>query len=58
MANAVICPDTDKLLNHSELITLLRYKICWMRSTANEIGPLAQGLKRGVTGTNTIKFIR
>jgi hypothetical protein len=27
MANAIICPD--------ELITLLRYRIRWMRSTAN-----------------------
>jgi hypothetical protein len=58
MSNAVICPDTGKLLKHSELIPLLRYKICWMRSTANEIGRLAQGLKRGLKGTNTIKFIR
>jgi hypothetical protein len=58
MANAVIYPDTGKSLKHSELITLLRYKIRWMRSTANEIGRLAQGLKRGVKGTNTINFIR
>jgi hypothetical protein len=29
-----------------------------MKLTANEIGRLAQGLKRGVKGTNTIKFIR
>jgi hypothetical protein len=57
IANAVICPDTGKSLKHSELITLLRYKIRWMRSTANEIGRLAQGLKRGVKGTNTIRFI-
>jgi hypothetical protein len=58
MANAVICPDTGKSLNHSELITLLSYKMRWMRSTSNEIGRLAQGLKRGEKGTNTIKFIR
>jgi hypothetical protein len=58
MANAVTFPDTGKSLKHSELITLLRYKIRWMRSTANERGRLAQGLKRGVKGTNTIKFIR
>jgi hypothetical protein len=58
MANAVICPDTGKSLNHSELITSLRYKIRWIRSTANEIGRLAQGLKRGIKGTNTIKFIK
>jgi hypothetical protein len=37
MDNAVICPDSDKSLKHQELITVLRYKIKWMRSTANEI---------------------
>jgi hypothetical protein len=58
MGNAVICPHTGKSLRHSELITLLWYKIRWMRSTANEIARLDQGLKRGVKGTNTIKFIR
>jgi hypothetical protein len=30
MANAVICPETGKLLKHQELITKLRYKIKWM----------------------------
>jgi hypothetical protein len=37
MANAVICPDTGKSLKDQELITKLRYKVKWMRSTANEI---------------------
>jgi hypothetical protein len=36
MANAVICPETGKSLKHQELITKLRYKIKWIRSTANE----------------------
>jgi hypothetical protein len=40
MANAVICPETGKSLKHQELITKLRYKIKWMRSTANEINRL------------------
>jgi hypothetical protein len=44
MANAVIYPETGKSLNHQELVAQLRYKIKWMRSTANEI--------------NTIRFIR
>jgi hypothetical protein len=35
MANAVICPETGKSLKHQELITKLRYKIKWMRYTAN-----------------------
>jgi hypothetical protein len=50
MANALICPETGKSLKHQELITKLRYKIKWMRSTANEINRL--------NNTNTIRFIR
>jgi hypothetical protein len=34
MANSVTCPETGKSLKHQELITKLRYKIKWMRSTA------------------------
>jgi hypothetical protein len=50
MANAVICPETGKSLKHQELITQLRYKIKWMRSTANEINRLYN--------TNKIRFKR
>jgi hypothetical protein len=50
MANAVICPETGRSLKHQELITKLRYKIKWMRSTANEINRLYD--------TNTIRLIR
>jgi hypothetical protein len=50
MANAVICSETGKSLKHQELITKLRYKIKWMRSTANETNRLYN--------TNTIRFIR
>jgi predicted RNase H-like nuclease len=50
MANAVICPETGKPLKYKEPITKLRYKIKWMRSTANEINRLYN--------TNTIQFIR
>jgi hypothetical protein len=49
MANEVICPERGKSLKHQELITKLRYKIKWMRSTANEINRLYN--------TNTIGFI-
>jgi hypothetical protein len=45
----VICPETGKSLRHQELITKLKYKIKWMRSTANEINRLYN--------TNTIRFI-
>jgi hypothetical protein len=40
MAYAVICPETGKSLKHQELITRLKYKNNWMRSTANEINRL------------------
>jgi hypothetical protein len=50
MANAVICPDTGKSLKYNELIAKLRYRIKWMRSTANEINRLYN--------TNTIRFIQ
>jgi hypothetical protein len=50
MANAVICPDTGKSLKHNELISKLKYRIKWMRSTANEINRLYN--------TNTIRFIQ
>jgi hypothetical protein len=50
LANAVICPETGKYLKHQELITKLKYKIKWMRSTANEISRLYN--------TNIIRFIR
>jgi hypothetical protein len=50
MANAVICPETGKSLKHQKLITKLKYKLEWMRSTANEINRLYN--------TSTIRFIR
>jgi hypothetical protein len=50
MANAVFSPETGKSLKHQELITKLRYRIKWMRSTANEINRLYN--------KNTIRFIR
>jgi hypothetical protein len=50
MANAVICPETGKSLKHQELITQLRYKIKWMRSTENEINRLYN--------THKTRFIR
>jgi hypothetical protein len=50
VANSVICPETGKSLKHQELITKLRYKIKWMRSTAKEINR--------IYNTNTIRFKR
>jgi hypothetical protein len=48
-----ICvPDLPEVLTlkHQDLITKLRYKIKWMKSTANEINRLFN--------TDTIRFIR
>jgi hypothetical protein len=50
MANAVIFPETGKSLKHQVPITKLKYKIQWMRSTANKIHRLYN--------TNIIRFIR
>jgi hypothetical protein len=50
MANAVICHETGKSLKHHELITKLKHKIKWMRSTANKIDRLYN--------TNTTRFIQ
>jgi hypothetical protein len=50
MVNAAICPETETSLKRQELITKLKYKIKWTRSTANEIHRLYN--------TNTIRFIR
>jgi hypothetical protein len=50
VANTVICPDTGKSLKHNEFITKFKYRIKWMRSTANEIHRLYN--------TNTIRFIQ
>jgi hypothetical protein len=50
MANAVICPDTGKSLKHNKLITKVRYRIKWMRSTANK--------KNRLYNTKTIRFIQ
>jgi hypothetical protein len=58
MANAFILLDIFKYLKQNKLITLLRYKICWMRSTANGSGGLAQGHKCVIKVTKIIKFIR
>ena len=45
-------------LNYHPLLCHPKYKESWAKSTANEFGCLAQGLKDNrVKGTNTIKFI-
>jgi hypothetical protein len=50
MGNVVIFSESGKPPTHQELITILRYEIKWIRSTANEIHRLYK--------TNSIRFIR
>jgi hypothetical protein len=51
--------ETNTYLNYCKLIQHPKYKDSWAKSTANEFGRLAQGLKDGrIKGTDTIKFIR
>ena len=44
-------------MEYGHLIQELFYKDDWLISSANELGCLAQGLKRGINGTNTVFFI-
>ena len=51
--------DTGEYLNYCQLMRSPKHRVIWNKSSANEFGRLAQGLKDGrVKGTNTIKFIR
>jgi hypothetical protein len=50
--------DTGEYLNYRQLMRNPKHRPIWSKSSANEFGRLAQGLKDGrVEGTNTITFI-
>ncbi len=50
--------DTGEYLNYKQLMRNPKHKTIWNKSSANEFGRLAQGIKDSrVTGTNTIFFI-
>jgi hypothetical protein len=50
--------DTGEYLNYRQLMRDPKHRPIWSKSSANEFGRLAQGLKDGrVDGTNTITFI-
>ena len=55
-ASAVIDDETGKSLKFRHLIKLDKYRTIWMKSFANELGRLAQGI-HDIEGTNTIDFI-
>ena len=49
--------DTGDLLEYRALLRHPKFKDAWNESAANEFGWLAQSLKQGIKGTNTITFI-
>ena len=55
-AGAIIDDETGKSLEFRHLINMGKYCDIWMKSFANELGGIAQGI-RDVTGTDTIDFI-
>jgi hypothetical protein len=55
-ANSVIDETTGESYEYKQLMTLPQYREKWLRSSSNEFGRLAQGI-RDVAGTDTITFI-
>ena len=53
---AIINDETGKSLEFCHLIKIDKYRNIWMKSFANELGCLAQGI-RDVPGTKTIEFV-
>eukprot|EP00957_Ditylum_brightwellii_P184436 14048035-Ditylum_brightwellii.AAC.1 len=45
-------------MEYRDLIKDPKYMVDWKHSFSNEIGRLAQGLKRVIKGTDTILFVR
>jgi hypothetical protein len=56
-AHAVIDPDTGASLEYCHLIKSDKHRDTWLKSFANELGRLAQGIKGRVKSTSTILFI-
>ena len=58
-AQTIYYEETNTYLKYRQLIRHPKYKEIWSKSSANEFGRLANGLKDGqVKPTNTIQFIR
>ena len=55
-ARAIIDDDTEKSIEFRHLIKMDKYRDIWMKSFANELDRLAQGI-RDMPVTNTIDFI-
>eukprot|EP00957_Ditylum_brightwellii_P066007 5005956-Ditylum_brightwellii.AAC.1 len=58
MKNAIVDEETGRVLEYRDLIQDPKYRDDWKHSFSNELGQLAQSLKRGTNGTDTILFVR
>jgi hypothetical protein len=56
-ALAIMDAETGKVLNYRQLMQSQKHKETWSKSSANEFGRLANGVRGRVKGTNTIKFV-
>ena len=54
---SIINYDTGKSLEFHELVKMDKYRTVWMKSFADELGRLAQGIQ-DIPGTDTIQSIR
>ena len=57
MANAIVDEENGRAMKYRDLIKNSKYMDDWKHSFSNEIGQLAQGLKRGINRTSTILFV-
>jgi hypothetical protein len=57
MANSVI-GEGGELVKYRQLIANPKTRVTWFHSYGNEIGQLAHGMPRCITGTNTIFSIQ
>ena len=55
---AIIRPDTGENMEYRHLIKDPAKSAAWKRSASNKFGRLMEGLKRGITGTQTIKLVQ
>ena len=49
-AGAIVCPNIGKMLEYRDLINVPELRQTWMASLANELGRLAQGIRRWHSG--------
>ena len=55
--NSVLDPETGDMKEYRNLINDPKTKQAWNTSEANEFGRLMDGMKRGITGTGTMKLM-